>query len=101
MPTHTLRIALLHLAPIPGDLTGNRRLVEKAVTAAARLGATWIITPELIVTGYTFADSIGTEWILPQPDSWMTRMSTTRRPTARDPVPILSRAGSKIPQVLQ
>lgn len=75
MPAHTLRIALLHLAPIPGDLTRNRRLVETAVTTAARLGATWIITPELIVTGYTFVDSIGTEWILPQPDSWMTHMS--------------------------
>lgn len=75
MQTHTLRIALLHLAPIPGDLARNRRLVEKAVTAAERLGATWIITPELVVTGYTFADSIGTKWILPQPDSWMTRMS--------------------------
>ena len=75
MPSHTLRIAMLHLAPIPGDLTRNRRLVETAVTTAARLGATWIITPELIVTGYTFADSIGTEWILPQPDSWMTHMS--------------------------
>jgi len=75
MPARTLRIALLHLAPTPGDLARNRQLVEKAVTAAARLGATWIITPELIVTGYTFADSIGTEWILPQPDSWMTHMS--------------------------
>jgi predicted amidohydrolase len=75
MPTGTLRIALLHLAPIPGNLTRNRRLVETAVTAAARLGATWIITPELILTGYTFADSIGTKWILPQPDSWMTHMS--------------------------
>ena len=68
MPARTLRIALLHLAPTPGDLARNRQLVEKAVTVAARLGATWIITPELIVTGYTFADSIGTEWILPQPD---------------------------------
>ena len=75
MPANTLRIALLHLAPIPGDLARNRRLVETAVTAAARLGATWIITPELVVTGYTFADSLGTEWILPQPDSWMTHMS--------------------------
>ena len=74
MSVHTLRIALLHLAPIPGDLTRNRRLVETAVTTAARLGVTWIITPELIVTGYTFVDSIGTEWILPQPDSWMTHM---------------------------
>ena len=75
MPAHTLRIALLHLAPIPGDIIKNRRLVEKAVNAAARLGATWIITPELIVTGYTFADSIGTDWIVPQPDPWMTHMS--------------------------
>ncbi len=75
MSAHTLRIALLHLAPIPGDITKNRRLVEKAVNAAARLGATWIITPELIVTGYTFADRIGTKWILPQPDPWMTHMS--------------------------
>ena len=75
MSAHTLRIALLHLAPIPGDITKNRRLVEKAVNAAARLGATWIITPELIVTGYTFADNIGTKWIVPQPDPWMTHMS--------------------------
>jgi 5-aminopentanamidase len=75
MPAHTLRIALLHLAPIPGDITQNRRLVEKAIAAAARLGATWIITPELIVAGYSFSDSIGTKWILPQPDSWMTYMA--------------------------
>ena len=78
-----------------------RRLVEKAVTAAARLGATWIITPELIVTGYTFADSIGTKWTLPQPDSWMTRMSQLAAQTAGDPVPILPRTGPKIPQALQ
>src|SRR5262245_8914185 len=75
MPTRTLRIALLHLAPIPGDLARNRQLVETAVASAARIGSKWIITPELIVTGYSFADSIGTEWILPQPDSWMTHMS--------------------------
>jgi predicted amidohydrolase len=48
MSAHTLRIALLHLAPIPGDITMNRQLVEKAVNAAARLGATWIITPNLL-----------------------------------------------------
>src|SRR4026207_1885447 len=75
MPAQTLCIALLHLAPIPGDLTRNRQLVEKAVNAAAQLGATWSITRDLVVPGDTFADSIGTEWIVPQPDSWMTRMS--------------------------
>jgi len=75
MPPHTLRIAFLHLSPIPSELTWNRRLVETAVNTAAKLGATWIITPELVVPGYTFADSIGTDWILPQPDPWMTHMA--------------------------
>jgi hypothetical protein len=46
-PSQSLRIALLHLAPRPGDLAYNRRLVETAVTTAAGLGAAWILTPEL------------------------------------------------------
>ena len=72
MPTHVLCIAFLHLAPIPGDLASNRRLVETAVTTAAKLGAAWIITPELCICGYTFTDQIGTDWIVSQPDPWMT-----------------------------
>ena len=68
---HMLRVALLHLAPLPGDLTHNRRLIETAITTAAGAGATWIITPELAVCGYTFSDRIGTDWIVPQPDAWM------------------------------
>lgn len=71
VPTQVLRIALLHLAPIPGDLLSNRRLVETAVTTAAGLGAAWIITPELCICGYAFTDQIGTDWILSQPDPWM------------------------------
>jgi 5-aminopentanamidase len=71
MSTPSLRIALLHLAPIPGDLAHNRRLVETAIATAAGLGADWIITPKLCLWGYSFADQIGTEWILPQPDLWM------------------------------
>ena len=74
MNTSTFRIALAHLAPIPGDLAHNRQLVESAVTTAARVGANWIVTPELIISGYTFADRIGTEWIVPQPDPWMTNL---------------------------
>ena len=65
-----LRLAFLHLAPIAGDLAHNRRLVEDAVTAAAELGAEWVITPELCITGYTFADAIGTDWIHEAPDVW-------------------------------
>ncbi len=69
-----LRIALLHLAPVPGDLTQNRRLIQRAIMTAAHSGASWIVTPELSICGYTFTDTIGTDWILPQPDRWMTRI---------------------------
>ena len=41
---------------------------------AANRGATWILTPKLAVTGYTFADGLGTQWIKPQPDHWMAKV---------------------------
>ena len=66
-----LRISLLHLAPVLGDIDHNRRLVELAVEAAADEGADWAITPELCICGYLFVDKIGTDWIQPQPDPWM------------------------------
>jgi 5-aminopentanamidase len=69
-----LRIALLHLAPVPAAVADNRNLVEQAILAAADAGADWIVTPELVTCGYTFADQIGTDWILPQPDAWMARI---------------------------
>ncbi|MCC6141851.1 MAG: carbon-nitrogen hydrolase family protein [Nitrospira sp.] len=75
MAAPTLRIAFLHLAPVPGDLAGNRRLIENAAMQAAAAGANWILTPELAVCGYSFAGRIGTDWIAPQPDEWMTQMS--------------------------
>ena len=74
MVTPALRIALLHLAPVPGDLAGNRWLIETAIVQAAQAGAAWILTPELAVCGYSFVDRIGTDWIVPQPDEWMTQM---------------------------
>jgi predicted amidohydrolase len=70
-PTHILRIALLHLAPRPADLRYNRHLLERALVTAAEWRAAWILTPELSISGYTFADEIGTEWIVAQPDPWM------------------------------
>jgi N-carbamoylputrescine amidase len=71
VPIDTLRIALLHLAPRPGEVAHNRHVIETAVTLAANLRASWVITPELSVSGYAFAGDIGTDWILPQPDAWM------------------------------
>lgn len=66
-----LRVALLHMAPVPGDITGNRLMVEKAVSTAAAHNAHWIVTPELCTSGYGFSELIGTDWIHPQPDEWM------------------------------
>jgi len=74
MATPALRIAFLHLAPVPGDLSGNRRMIETAVMRAAQAGANWVLTPELAVCGYSFVDQIGTDWIVPQPDEWMAQM---------------------------
>lgn len=74
MTKHTVQVAFLHLAPIPGDLIHNRQLIETAVASAAKAGADWIVTPELAVCGYSFADNIGTDWIEPQPDAWMSRV---------------------------
>ena len=47
------------------ELAESARLIELAVTAAADAGAAWVVTPELATTGYTFADTIGTDWIWP------------------------------------
>ena len=72
-----MRIAFLHLAPVAADPDRNRRLIEAALAVAAGEGAAWILTPELCVTGYTFADTIGTEWIEPAPDAWMRALGST------------------------
>ncbi len=68
-----LRIAMLHLAPVTADVAHNRELAERGLARAVELGAEWIITPELFISGYKFAEVIGTDWILPQPDDWMQR----------------------------
>ena len=74
-----MRIALLHIAPVTGDLEHNRQLVERGVAAAASTGAQWAVTPELCIPGYLFLKSIGTGWIQPQPDQWMTQFCQTVR----------------------
>lgn len=67
-----LRIALLYLLPIAGDIKNNQNLIEKAVKRAANKNVDWIITAELAVSGLQFSQKIGTKWIKQQPDKWMT-----------------------------
>ncbi len=59
----TATIALLHLAPRPGEIEANRLAIEQGVRRAAAGGARLIVTPELAVSGYGFRDLIGTDWI--------------------------------------
>lgn len=69
-----LRLALLHLEPKLGDLAYNCQAVETAATMAAALGAQWLLTPELCLSGYQFAASLGTAWVQPAPDPWVARI---------------------------
>ncbi len=66
-----IRISLLHLAPLTGEIAHNRALVERATRVAAGEGANWVVTPELCIPGYLFMQQIGVDWIQPQPDPWM------------------------------
>lgn len=77
--TGDLRLALLHLDPVPGDIAGNRARIEAGIGAAVKNGADWVITPELAETGYNFVTRIGTAWIAPFPDAWISRLAAIAR----------------------
>jgi adenosylcobinamide amidohydrolase/predicted amidohydrolase len=74
-----LRLALLHLDPVPGGIAGNRAGIEVGVRQAVRHGADWVVTPELAETGYNFAKRIGTGWIEPFPDAWISTLAAIAR----------------------
>ncbi|MDQ7835996.1 MAG: NAD+ synthase [Humidesulfovibrio sp.] len=52
MRTGSLKIGLLQINPVVGDLKGNAALVEAAYATAAASGAELCLTPELALTGY-------------------------------------------------
>jgi predicted amidohydrolase/adenosylcobinamide amidohydrolase len=74
-----LRLALLHLDAVPGDIAGNRARIEAGIQEAVGQGADWVITPELAETGYNFASRIGTDWIAPFPDAWISTLTAIAR----------------------
>jgi predicted amidohydrolase len=49
-------VACCQLAPKIGDLTYNRTLTERAIRSAALQGAQVVVMPELVQSGYLFAD---------------------------------------------
>eukprot|EP00287_Rhodomonas_sp_CCMP768_P016813 CAMPEP_0202813984 /NCGR_PEP_ID=MMETSP1389-20130828/5211_1 /ASSEMBLY_ACC=CAM_ASM_000865 /TAXON_ID=302021 /ORGANISM="Rhodomonas sp., Strain CCMP768" /LENGTH=233 /DNA_ID=CAMNT_0049485675 /DNA_START=136 /DNA_END=833 /DNA_ORIENTATION=- len=67
-----MRIALLHLSPVPGDLERNRRLIDAGIEEACKRNADWVVVPEAGLTGYFFTPVIGVEWIVPATqDAWI------------------------------
>jgi predicted amidohydrolase len=51
------RIACHQLAPVIGDLAGNRERAIAAIEAAAAAAADVVVLPELVTSGYVFADA--------------------------------------------
>lgn len=53
-PVETVRVACQQIAPVVGDLEGNRRLTSEAIAEAVTAGAQVIVLPELASSGYVF-----------------------------------------------
>ena len=64
-----MRVAFLHLDLSGGPEERNLALLHKAIGLAAEQGAKWIVTPEIAVQGYFFAQQESKVSIPIQPDS--------------------------------
>src|SRR5688572_12601849 len=69
-----MRIAMLHLAPRLGSFSYNHSLLQTAVIAAAEMGAEWVVTPELFLSGYDFSEVSGVDWIGSPADTHIERL---------------------------
>ncbi len=56
-----MRVALAQIAPVVGDLAGNRARIEHAAAKAAAAGARLVVLPELALTGYPPLDLLERE----------------------------------------
>ena len=74
-------IAMLHMAPVLAveltDLDTNTNRIIKAMRLAKAVGADWVLTPELALTGYKFRHQLGTDWIKPGIDRWTQKLQKT------------------------
>lgn len=56
--TDTLQIALAQVNPKVGDVAGNAALIKAARAGAAKLGADFVVFPELVLSGYPPEDLV-------------------------------------------
>lgn len=80
-PAARLRLSLLHLAPLPGELERNLAAFERALERAAQRQAGLAVAPELALSGFHFPSRIGAAWIGPQPDRWLGAVAAAARRT--------------------
>ena len=63
------RIACCQLDPVLGDLPGNAARINAAITGAVSAGADIVVLPELVTSGYMFADAAEARAAALSPDS--------------------------------
>jgi NAD+ synthase (glutamine-hydrolysing) len=79
-----VKIALLQINPLVGDLTGNARLIADAACEAGRQGADLAVTPELALVGYLPRDLLLSSGFVA--DSWEVAATLARDLTSQPPV---------------
>jgi predicted amidohydrolase len=78
-----MRVAVHQLAPVIGDLEGNRARALAALDAAADAGAQIVVLPELAASGYAFHDEAEAR-ALAEPPGGPTLTGWAERAAARD-----------------
>jgi predicted amidohydrolase len=81
-----VRVACHQLAPVVGDLEGNRRRALRAVERAAAAGAHLVVLPELVSSGYVFRDAAEAA-SLAEPADGPTLAGWREAPAGADPAP--------------
>ncbi|HMB81111.1 MAG TPA: NAD+ synthase [Vicinamibacterales bacterium] len=79
-----MKIALLQINPIVGDLAGNARLIADAVRDAGRAGADLAVTPELALVGYLPRDLLLSDGFIRR--SWDVLADLARELAGQPPV---------------
>jgi NAD+ synthase (glutamine-hydrolysing) len=73
-----VKIALAQLNPTVGDIAGNTRLIEDAITLAQSGGASLVVFPELVICGYPPRDLLRVQDFVQRCESSARQIGETR-----------------------
>lgn len=74
-----MRIALVQLNPVSGDIEGNAARIEEHIASAARQGADLVLTPEMALPGYCIGDQVEDAGFLAANERAMQRLAAAAR----------------------